>query len=84
VLDVARRITQMPPDMVQLNKRVVHRQMQTKGPHPGNRARSALRAPRAHPKSMPAIQKTTAEKGLKGALPERDEPFGDSRTSEKS
>jgi enoyl-CoA hydratase len=84
VLDVARRITQMPPDMVQLNKRVVHRQMEIMGLHTGIRAGSELCALGVHQKSMHAFLKSTAEKGLKGALQERDEPFGDYRTSEKS
>ncbi|MGH0028393.1 MAG: enoyl-CoA hydratase-related protein [Myxococcota bacterium] len=83
VLDVAKRITQMPMDMVQLNKRVVHRQMEIMGLHTGIRAGSELCALGVHQKSMHAFLKNTAEKGLKGALQERDEPFGDYRTGEK-
>jgi enoyl-CoA hydratase len=68
---------------VQLNKRVVHRQMEIMGLHTGIRAGSELCALGVHQKSMHAFLKNTAEKGLKGALQERDEPFGDYRTGEK-
>ena len=83
VLDVARRICQVPADMVQLNKRVVHRQMEIMGLHTGIRAGSELCALGVHQKSMHAFLKSTAEKGLKGALQQRDEPFGDYRTREE-
>ena len=83
VLDVAKRITQVPADMVQLNKRVVHRQMEIMGLHTGIRAGSELCALGVHQKTMHEFLKSTNEKGLKGALQHRDEPFGDYRT-EKS
>jgi enoyl-CoA hydratase len=81
VLELATRITGVPPDLVQLNKRVVHRQMEIMGLHTGIRAGSELCALGTHSPSLHAFMKSTREKGLKGALQERDEPFGDYRTS---
>jgi enoyl-CoA hydratase len=80
VLDVAKRITGVPPDLVQLNKRVVHRQMEIMGLHTGIRVGSELCALGTHSPSLREFMKSTQEKGLKEALQERDEPFGDYRT----
>jgi enoyl-CoA hydratase len=80
VLDVARRITSVPADLVQLNKRVVHRQMEIMGLHTGIRAGSELCALGTHQKSMHEFLAATREKGLKDALQDRDAPFGDYRT----
>jgi enoyl-CoA hydratase len=82
VLDVAARIKSVPADLVQLNKRVVHRQMEIMGLHTGIRAGSELCALGTHQKSMHEFMAATREKGLKGALQERDAPFGDYRTNE--
>ncbi len=82
VLEVAERIVSVPEDMVQLNKRVVHRQMEIMGLHTGIRAGSELCALGTHQKSMHDFMASTREKGLKEALSERDQPFGDYRTSE--
>src|SRR5678815_3632654 len=72
----------VPADLVQLNKRVVHRQMEIMGLHTGIRAGSELCALGTHQKSMHEFLKATREKGLTGALQQRDEPFGDYRTRE--
>ncbi|MCG8588207.1 MAG: enoyl-CoA hydratase-related protein [Proteobacteria bacterium] len=80
VLEVAKRVTQVPPDMVQLNKRAVHRQMEIMGLHTGIRAGSELCALGTHQKSMHEFLKKIGDTGLKNALQERDEPFGDYRT----
>ena len=82
VLDVAKRITTVPADMVQLNKRVVHRQMEIMGLHTGIRVGSEMCALGTHQKSMRAFMASAAEKGLKEALQARDEPFGDYRTKQ--
>ncbi|MDJ0787603.1 MAG: enoyl-CoA hydratase-related protein [Myxococcota bacterium] len=84
VLDVAQRVTQIPPDLVQLNKRVVHRQMEIMGLHTGIRAGSELCALGTHQKSLHDFLGKVAKGGLKGALQERDEPFGDYRTEENT
>jgi len=80
VLAMAERIAKMPPDLVQLNKRVVHRQMEVMGLHTGIRLGSELCALGVHQKSMHEFLKATREKGLTDALQQRDEPFGDYRT----
>jgi enoyl-CoA hydratase len=82
VLDVARRVASVPADLVQLNKRVVHRQMEIMGLHTGIRVGSELCALGTHQKSLHEFLKQTRKKGLKGALQQRGEPFGDYRTKE--
>ena len=81
VLDVAQRIATVPPDLVQLNKRVVHRQMEIMGLHTGIRAGSELCALGMHQKSMHEFLAQTQKQGLTGALQGRDQPFGDYRTT---
>jgi enoyl-CoA hydratase len=83
VLDVARRITTVPPELVQLNKRVVHRQMEHMGLRTGIRAGTELCALGTHTNAMAEFQKAIQEKGLTGALTERDAPFGDYRHTTK-
>lgn len=80
VLEVAQRIAGVPPDVVQLNKRVVHRQMEIMGLHTGIRAGSELCALGTHQKSMHEFLARIRSKGLTGALQERDAPFADYRT----
>jgi enoyl-CoA hydratase len=82
VLDVAKRVAGVPPDLVQLNKRVVHRQMEIMGLHTGIRAGSELCALGTHQKSLHEFLARTREQGLTAALQERDQPFGDYRTRE--
>ena len=81
VLKVAERITLVPPDMVQLNKRVVHRGMEVMGLRTAIRAGTELCALGTKQETM---YKFIAEmrQGLTAALQHRDEPFGDYRTSE--
>jgi len=80
VLEVAQRIIQVPEDLVQLNKRVVHRQMEIMGLHTGIRLGSELCALGTHQKSLHAFLARIRERGLTGALQERDQPFDDYRT----
>ena len=82
VLGVAQRITTMPPDLVQLNKRAVHRQMEIMGLHTGIRAGSELCALGTHQKSMHEFMQRAREQGLTAALQKRDQPFGDYRVEE--
>jgi enoyl-CoA hydratase len=83
VLEVAQRIVSVPADMVQLNKRVVHRQMEIMGLHTGIRAGSELCALGTHQRSMHEFMTKAREQGLTKALQQRDEPFGDYRTKER-
>ncbi|MDZ7784679.1 MAG: enoyl-CoA hydratase-related protein [Halioglobus sp.] len=82
VLEVARRICQVPADLVQLNKRVVHRQMEVMGLHTGIRLGSELCALGTHQKSMHDFVAQARTEGLRSALQDRDEPFDDYRTRE--
>lgn len=81
VVAIASRITTIPPDLVQLNKRVVHRQMEHMGMRTGIRAGTELCALGIHTESMARFTANIREKGLTAALSERDEAFGDYRTS---
>lgn len=80
VLAVATRIAGVPADLVQINKRVVHRQMEIMGLHTGIRAGSELCALGTHQKSLHEFMARVREQGLTGALQERDAPFADYRT----
>jgi enoyl-CoA hydratase len=82
VLAVASRIVGVPPDLVQLNKRVVHRQMEIMGLHTGIRVGSELCALGTHQKSLREFLGRIAKDGLTQALQDRDEPFGDYRASD--
>ena len=81
VLEVAKRITAIPPELVQLNKRVVHRQMDHMGMRAGIRAGTELCAIGTHTEAMREFTTNIKEHGLTSALSERDAPFGDYRTT---
>ena len=81
VLEVARRITEVPPELVQLNKRVVHRQMEHMGLRNGIRAGTELCALGTKTEAMRQFTENIKAKGLTSALSERDKPFGDYRTT---
>jgi enoyl-CoA hydratase len=83
VLSVAERITNVPPELVQLNKRVVHRQMEHMGLRSGIRAGTELCALGTHTKAMAEFVASTRAKGLTATLQERDSPFGDYRTGKQ-
>ena len=71
---------QLPPDLVQLNKRLVHRQMEMMGMRTALRVGTELCALGTHQQSMHEFMKRVREGGLTAALQQRDEPFGDYRT----
>ena len=81
VLDVAKRIALIPSELVQLNKRTVHRQMDIMGLRAGIRAGTELCALGTHTKTMAEFIGNARSKGLTKALQERDAPFGDYRTT---
>jgi enoyl-CoA hydratase len=81
VLAVAERIARTPSDIVQLNKRTVHRAMEAMGLRTAIRAGTELCALGIHQETMRRFLKERAEKGLTAALQDRDEPFGDYRTT---
>ena len=80
-LKMAERIAALPPEVVQLNKRVVHRQMDHMGMRTGIRAGTELCALGTHTQAMADFVGASREKGLTAALSERDGKFGDYRTS---
>jgi enoyl-CoA hydratase len=82
VVEMAQRIATLPPDIVQLNKRTVHRQMDIMGIRAAIRAGTELCALGTHQKSFHEFI-AKMQQGLTAALQERDAPFGDYRTSEK-
>jgi enoyl-CoA hydratase len=82
VLAMAERIAKVDPELAQLNKRLVHRQMEAMGMRAGLRAGTDLHALGWH---TPASRTYMAElrKGVTEALSRRDGAFGDYRTSDK-
>ena len=82
VLKVAKRIALLPPDIVQLNKRTVHRAMDHMGLRQSIRAGTDICALGIHQESFGVFLDEMREKGLTAALQHRDEPFGDYRTVE--
>ena len=81
VLAIAERIAQTPADVVALNKRVVHRQMEVMGLRSGIRAGTELCALGVHTESMRHFIGNVRQKGLTATLTERDEPYDDYRTA---
>ena len=82
VLEVASKIAKIPPDVVQINKRVVHRQMEVMGLRTGIRIGTELCALGTHQKTLRTFV-SEMQQGLTEALTKRDQPFGDYRTAEK-
>ena len=82
VLAMAERIAKVDPELAQLNKRLVHRQMEAMGMRAGIRAGTDLHALGWH---TPASREYMAKmrEGVTQALSARDGAFGDYRT-EKS
>lgn len=81
VVAIASRIARIPTELVQLNKRAVHRQMEIMGLRAGIRAGTELCALGTHTRTMHEFVGKAREKGLTKALQERDAPFGDYRTA---
>jgi enoyl-CoA hydratase len=77
VLRVADRVTKIPPDLQQLNKRTVHRAMEVMGIRTAIRAGSEILALGLHQRSSREYLAKMFSGGLGPALEERDEPFGD-------
>ena len=82
-LAMAERIAKVDPELAQLNKRLVHRQMEAMGLRAGLRAGTDLHALGWHTPASRAYMAKLRE-GVKSALTARDETFGDYRTAEKA
>jgi enoyl-CoA hydratase len=81
VVAMAKRIATLPPDLVQLNKRAVHRQMEIMGFRTALRVGTELCALGTHQQSFHEFIGRMRQ-DLTQALQDRDAPFGDYRTSE--
>jgi len=83
VLAMASRIAKVDPELAQLNKRLVHRQMEAMGMRAGLRAGTDLHALGWH---TPASRAYMAElrQGVTQALTRRDQTFGDYRTGDSA
>jgi len=83
VLQIASRIADVPADIVALNKRAVHRQMEAMGFRTGLRQGTEICTLATHQQSFKQfIEATQGGAKLTDALQERDEKFGDYRTEE--
>lgn len=80
VLTMASRVAKLPPDIVALNKRAIHRQMDVMGIRTGIRQGTELCSLAIHQPSFVEFISTVRSQGLTSALDERDEPFGDYRS----
>ena len=80
-LAMAERIAKVDPELAQLNKRLVHRQMEAMGLRTGLRAGTDLHALGWHTPASRAYMAQMRE-GVKAALDARDSTFGDYRTKE--
>ena len=83
VVQIATRIAKMPPDIVRLNKRIVHRGMEVMGLRAAIRAGTELCALGTHQASLHAFVQQARREGLTSALDERDGAFGDYRTADR-
>jgi enoyl-CoA hydratase len=81
VLAVAGRIAKMPPDIVSLNKRIVHRGMEVMGLRTAIRVGTELCALGIHQKTVRDFVQKSMTDGLTKALDDRDGQFGDYRTT---
>jgi enoyl-CoA hydratase len=84
VLAYAQRIAKMPMDLMQLNKRLVHRTMEVMGLRTAIRVGTEICALGIHQKTMETFLADIKANGLTGALSKRDSPYGDYRTAEEA
>ncbi len=82
MLEIANRIAQIPSDIVQINKRTVHRGMEVMGLRAAIRAGTELAALGTHTRTARSFMQDLGEHGVTGSLTKRDSPFGDYRASE--
>lgn len=82
VLNIAARMSKIPSDIQQFNKRAVHRQMDIMGMRAGIRAGTEMQALAMHSVSTQNHVKKL-QQSVTAALTERDQEFGDYRTGEE-
>jgi enoyl-CoA hydratase len=76
---IAERIALVPKELLTLNKRAGHRQMDAAGIRTGLRAGADIQALGFHQEPSKQYMATFAEKGVRAALSDRDQAFGDYR-----
>lgn len=81
VLEVAEKIARVPPDIQQINKRAVHRQMELMGMRAAIRSGTEIQTLSMLTPSARSHLKDIAEGGLTQALSKRDKDYGDYRES---
>jgi enoyl-CoA hydratase len=79
VLHVAERVAQIPGDLLALHKRSVHRALEAMGMRAGVRASTELQALGLHQRTSQDYMPKLRSMGVKGAVEDRDVPFGDYR-----
>ncbi|HZQ58007.1 MAG TPA: enoyl-CoA hydratase-related protein [Acidimicrobiales bacterium] len=82
VVDMASRIAQVDPELAQMNKRLVHRQMEIAGMRTGIRVGTEMCALGTHTKALQRFVAQARSEGLTATLSKRDAPFQDYRTAE--
>jgi enoyl-CoA hydratase len=80
-LRIAQRIANIPSDVLQVNKRTVHRAMDHMGMRQALRAGTELSIVATHTEGFREFISSTRQRGLTAALNIRDEPFQDGRTA---
>jgi enoyl-CoA hydratase len=83
VLEIAGRVSRIPPDLQQLNKRSVHRAMEIMGMRAALRAGTEIQALGFHQRASRDYLKSLMQ-GVTQALDQRDGAFGDYRTKGSS
>ena len=83
VQKVAEKIARVPPDIQQINKRAVHRQMELMGMRAALRAGTEIQALSMLTPSARGHLKDIAEGGLTQALSKRDRDYGDYRETKE-
>lgn len=81
VLEVAEKIARVPPDIQQINKRAVHRQMELMGMRAAIRSGTEIQTLSMLTPSARSHLKDITEGGLTQALSKRDKDYGDYRES---
>jgi enoyl-CoA hydratase len=82
VVETAVRIAQVDPELAQMNKRLVHRQMEIAGMRTGIRVGTEMCALGTHTKALQQFVASMRSEGLTQTLSKRDTPFHDYRTVE--
>jgi enoyl-CoA hydratase len=81
VLAITERIAQIGGDLLALNKRTVHRAVEAMGMRTGVRATTELQALGLHQRTSLEYMPKLRTLGVKGAVEDRDAPFGDNRAA---